>query len=94
MANIDTPALPVRFRFAGADSTAGADDLARDAGVFVEPACAAAHVGLVKARAANVITAGDEVVLQLTGSGFKDIKSAIRAVPAPRTISSINEVSS
>ncbi len=29
MANIDTPALPVRFRFAGADSTAGADDLAR-----------------------------------------------------------------
>lgn len=66
--------------------------LARDAGVFVEPACAAAYVGLAKGRASGAITASDEVVLQLTGSGFKDIKSAIRAVPPPRVISGIDEL--
>ena len=66
--------------------------LARDGGVFVEPACAAAYVGLVKARATGVISADDEVVLQLTGSGFKDIKSAVRAVAAPRVISSLDEL--
>ncbi len=66
--------------------------LARDGGVFVEPACAAAYVGLVKARAAGVIGANDEVVLQLTGSGFKDIKSAVRVVAAPRTIGSLDEL--
>ncbi len=66
--------------------------LARDGGVFVEPACAAAYVGLVKARAMGVIGADDEVVLQLTGSGFKDIKSAVRAVAAPRIIGSLDDL--
>lgn len=66
--------------------------LARDAGVFVEPACAAAYVGLQAARRANLIRSSDEVVLQLTGSGFKDIRSAVRAAPPPRTISSLAEI--
>ncbi len=53
--------------------------LAREAAVFVEPACAAAYVGLVKARQAGVIRPDDEVVLQLTGSGLKDARSALQA---------------
>jgi threonine synthase len=47
--------------------------------VFVEPASAAAYVGLVKAGQLGAIHAGDEVVLQLTGSGLKDAKSALAA---------------
>jgi threonine synthase len=66
--------------------------LARDAGVFVEPACAAAYVGLVKGCATGLIHADDDVVLQLTGSGFKDIKSAVAATGAPRMISSLDEI--
>jgi threonine synthase len=54
--------------------------LARDAAVFVEPAAAAVYVGLVKARDHGAIHQDDEVVLQLTGSGLKDVKSALASV--------------
>jgi threonine synthase len=54
--------------------------LAREAAVFTEPACAAAYVGLLKARQLGAIGSDDEVVLQLTGSGLKDVKSALAAV--------------
>jgi len=53
--------------------------LARDAAVFVEPACAAVYVGLRKALQLGAIQGDDEVVLQLTGSGLKDVKSALAA---------------
>ncbi len=53
--------------------------LAQDAAVFVEPACAAAYVGLRKALQLGGIHIDDEVVLQLTGSGLKDVKSALAA---------------
>jgi threonine synthase len=54
--------------------------LAREAGVFVEPASAAAYVGLCKAREQGIIRDAEEVVLQLTGSGLKDARSALAAV--------------
>jgi threonine synthase len=54
--------------------------LAREAGVFTEPASAAAYVGLRKARQMGVIRDDEEVVLQLTGSGLKDVRSALSAV--------------
>lgn len=54
--------------------------LAREAGVFTEPASAAAYVGLLKARQMGVIRDDEEVVLQLTGSGLKDVRSALSAV--------------
>jgi threonine synthase len=57
--------------------------LAARAGVFVEPASAAAYIGLVKGRTNGIIRAGDEVVLQLTGSGLKDTRSALRAAGKP-----------
>ena len=66
--------------------------LAQHAGVFVEPACAAAYVGLQKARQAGLIQADDEVVLQLTGSGLKDTKSAMRVAGMPRLIRSLSEI--
>lgn len=74
------------------DMLAAMSTLASQAGVFVEPACAAAYVGLAAARRANLVRSADEVVLQLTGSGFKDIRSAVRAAPQPRVISSLAEI--
>jgi threonine synthase len=66
--------------------------LAAKAGVFVEPACAAAHVGLWKARQRGLIGADDEVVLQLTGSGLKDTKSALKAAGKPIIVESLVDV--
>lgn len=66
--------------------------LATQAGVFVEPACAAAYVGLAKGRRAGLIGSDDEVVLQLTGSGFKDVRSALRAAGKPISIESLADI--
>ena len=66
--------------------------LGRDAGVFVEPSAAATYVGLLKARHAGVIGRDDEVVLQLTGSGLKDVQSAFRAVGRPTVVRSLDEI--
>jgi threonine synthase len=66
--------------------------LAAQAGVFVEPACAAAYAGLIHARKNGLIGADDEVVLQLTGSGLKDTRSALRAAGQPIRVSSLDEV--
>jgi threonine synthase len=66
--------------------------LAANTGVFAEPACAAAYVGLAKGRADGMIGADDEVVLQLTGSGLKDIRSALRAAGRPTIVASLSDV--
>ncbi|MFC1465367.1 MAG: threonine synthase [Candidatus Brachytrichaceae bacterium NZ_4S206] len=66
--------------------------LATQAGVFVEPACAAAYVGLAKGRRAGLIGSDDEVVLQLTGSGFKDVRSALRAAGKPISVESLADI--
>jgi threonine synthase len=54
--------------------------LARGCGVFAEPAGAASYAGLVKACAAGMVAAGERVVVLNTGSGLKDVASALRAV--------------
>ncbi|GIV85450.1 MAG: threonine synthase [Candidatus Roseilinea sp.] len=66
--------------------------LATQAGVFVEPACAAAYVGLVKGRHMGVIGGDEEVVLQLTGSGFKDVRSALHAADKPIRVESLADI--
>jgi threonine synthase len=54
------------------------------AGVFAEPAGAAAYAGLVKAIATGVVGAEDPILVLNTGSGLKDIRAAMQAVqPAP-----------
>ncbi len=54
-------------------------DLASAAGVFAEPAAAAAMLGLRAAVAAGALGAADEVVLISTGSGLKDTSAAAGA---------------
>lgn len=68
--------------------------LAREAAVFVEPACAAAHVALEKAARLGLIRRSDEVVLQLTGSGLKDTRSALRAAGTPRHAGKLADIES
>jgi threonine synthase len=54
------------------------------AGIFAEPAGAAAYAGLRQAVMTGLVTPGDEVVVMNTGSGLKDIRAAMQAVtPAP-----------
>lgn len=50
-------------------------------GIFAEPAGAAAYAGLVKAITAGIIRSDDPVLVLNTGSGLKDVRAAIRAVP-------------
>jgi threonine synthase len=54
--------------------------LARGSGVFAEPAGATAYAGLIKAVATGLIKENDEVVVLSTGSGLKDVASAMKAV--------------
>ncbi len=55
-------------------------DLARKTGVFAEPAGAATWAGLQKAADEGLLQHAETVVLINTGSGLKDIKSAMDAV--------------
>ena len=55
-------------------------DLAAKTGVFAEPAGAAAWAGLLKAADNGITGPGDTVVVINTGSGLKDIDSAMKAV--------------
>ena len=57
--------------------------LAREAGVFAEPAGAAPYAGLVKAAAQGLVAPHERVVVLATGNGLKDVSSAIRAVGQP-----------
>ena len=49
-------------------------------GVFAEPAGATAYAGLVEAISQGSVAADDPVLVLNTGSGLKDVKSAMRAV--------------
>lgn len=65
----------------GAISTLG-----REAAVFAEPAGAAAHAGLVRAVRQGLVRADETIVVLNTGSGLKDVKSAMRAAGPPVVI--------
>jgi threonine synthase len=60
--------------------------LAREEGVFVEPASAAGVAGLLQAAAGGNLPAGSRVVCTVTGHGLKDPEWAISGAPAPTTI--------
>jgi threonine synthase len=59
--------------------------LARGSGVFAEPAGAAAYAGLAAAVDRGLVGASDRVVVLSTGSGLKDVASAMKAVIAAGT---------
>jgi threonine synthase len=50
-------------------------------GIFAEPAGAAAYAGLTKAVQQGIITRDDPVLVLNTGSGLKDVRAAMQAVP-------------
>jgi threonine synthase len=60
--------------------------LAREEGVFVEPASAAGVAGLLQARSEGTLEAGLRVVCTVTGNGLKDPEWAISGAPVPHTI--------
>ena len=56
------------------------------AGLFVEPAAATAYAGLVKALENGQIDPATPALVLATGSGLKDVKAAMQAVPSARII--------
>lgn len=59
--------------------------LAQGCGVFAEPAGAAAYAGLVKAVEQRLVKQDERIVILVSGSGLKDVRSALRSVgEAPR----------
>lgn len=50
-------------------------------GIFAEPAGATAYAGLVAAAGKQLIGADDPVLVINTGSGLKDVRAAMQAVP-------------
>jgi threonine synthase len=55
-------------------------ELARNTGVFAEPAGAAAYAGLVKAVEQKLVSKDETVVVLNTGNGLKDVAGAMQAV--------------
>jgi threonine synthase len=54
-------------------------ELAREAGVFAEPAGSTSYAGFVKAAAEGLVKPEDRIVVLNTGNGLKDVKAAMQA---------------
>lgn len=61
-------------------------ELASLTGVFAEPAAAAAYAGLIKGTKENKFSKDETIVVLITGSGLKDIDSAMKAIKIPQAI--------
>lgn len=61
-------------------------ELCKDSGVFVEPAAAAAWAGFKKDAADGRVSKDDNIVILLTGTGFKDMKAVEDAVAIPASV--------
>jgi len=59
--------------------------LARGAGVFAEPAGAAAYAGFVNAVDQRLISRDEKIVVLNTGNGLKDVAGAMQAVELVKT---------
>ncbi|HPA82819.1 MAG TPA: pyridoxal-phosphate dependent enzyme, partial [Thermoanaerobaculales bacterium] len=60
--------------------------LASAAGVFAEPAAAAALAGLESALERKLLDRAERAVLLVTGSGLKDVPAAARSVTIPEPV--------
>ena len=60
--------------------------IAQHTGVFCEPAAAAAYAGLEKMVQGGEIDFDERIVILLTGSGLKDVASAMTVVEEPPVI--------
>ncbi len=52
-------------------------------GIFAEPAGSASYAGMVKSLQTGLITHDEPVLVINTGSGLKDVRAAMKAVPEP-----------
>lgn len=68
------------------DILAAMKALARDEGLFAEPAAATTIAALRTAVAQGLVAKSSSVVALITGSGLKDVASAMKAAGAPRLI--------
>ena len=75
----------VYLRVSDDEILAAIPTLARGSGVFAEPAGATPYAGLVVAAERELVGPNDRVVLLATGSGLKDVASAMKAVAAVGT---------
>lgn len=78
------------IRVDDAEILAAIPTLAQGCGVFAEPAAAAAYAGLVKAVEDGLVgfrDVNERVVVLSTGSGLKDVASAMKAVGQPLVVS-------
>jgi threonine synthase len=66
--------------------------LAREEGIFMEPASAATVAGLVKMVKAGRFEAGSTLVLTLTGHGLKDPDTALESASRPTTVAPVLDV--
>jgi threonine synthase len=60
--------------------------LAREEGIFMEPASAATVAGLIKSVKAGRFAPGSTIVLTLTGHGLKDPDTALESASRPTTV--------
>jgi len=60
--------------------------VAREEGVFVEPASAASVAGLLQSVALGEVSPGQRVVCTVTGNGLKDPEWAISGAPPPQRV--------
>jgi threonine synthase len=74
------------LRVSDEEIVAAIPTLAQGCGVFAEPAAAAAYAGLVKAVEHGLVAPAERVVVLSTGSGLKDIGTAIRSVGEPTVV--------
>ena len=65
--------------------------LAKEEGVFCEPASAASVAGVAKCSEAGLLPEGTTVVCTLTGHGLKDPDIAVETLPRPRTVKATRE---
>ncbi len=60
--------------------------MARNTGIFAEPAAAAAYAGLLRYERDDKLPAGSNNVVMSTGSGLKDLKALRGAIQVPEAI--------
>ncbi|MCD6501789.1 threonine synthase [bacterium] len=78
-------------RVSDGEILAAQHELASSAGVFAEPAAAAAYAGLLSSR--DGLDRNAEIVILITGNGLKDIASAEKSIEFPeKTVSNIEEL--
>ena len=73
------------LRVSDDDILAAIPVMARGSGVFAEPAGAAAYAGLIAAVGRGLVGADDRIVVLSTGSGLKDVASAMKSVAMAKT---------